>query len=376
MRILIASDSEQLAQRIQAMLTRNGLPCPDGHVVSLEAAADRAGRVVPELLLVVLPSDPATGLEALREACSTVPNAYCLVVGPTTDAQVILQTLREGADEYLDEASVEMQLAAALVRLKTKRISPPAPDETGRVIAVLAPSGGSGSSTIAANVSTVLARSHGECGLIDLRLAAGDLASMFNLKPTHCLAELCQRLGRVDQSMFQQFFVRHQSGVHLLAAPREFADIRRVTSKGVRRTLAMARVRFPYVVADLDNAFDAEQVETLWQSDVILLVLRLDYTSLRNARKVMDNLTKLGIGLERVQVVINGYGQPRQLELRQAEEALGVKLQHRIPNDPARINRAINKGIPVVLMKPSARVSKSIRNLAASVNGHPRRKEE
>ena len=57
----------------------------------------------------------------------------------------------------------------------------------------------------------------------------------------------------------------------------------------------MARVRFPYVVADLDNAFGAEQVEALWQSDVILLVLRLDYTSVRNTRRVLDNLAELGV---------------------------------------------------------------------------------
>ncbi|MEE8451753.1 MAG: hypothetical protein V3R99_07550 [Thermoguttaceae bacterium] len=371
MRTVIASDSGHLAERIQAMLTRNGLPCPTGHVVPLDSAAQRAGRVVPELLVFVLPQDIAAGREALRETCGMAPNAYCLVIGPTDDAQLILQTLREGADEYLDEASLEMQLAAAIVRLKTKRSSRPAPERTGRVISVLAPSGGSGSSTIAANISTVLADKHGECGLIDLKLAAGDLASMLDLKPTHSLADLCERLGRVDQSMFQQFFVRHASGVHLLAAPARFADIERVTCKGVRRMLAMARARFPYVVADLDNAFDAEQVETLWQSDVILLVLRLDYTSIRNAKKVIDNLAATGIGMERVEMVVNGYGQARQLDVRQAEEALGVKLRHRIPNDPASVNRAINKGVPVVLLRPSARISKSIRNLAESVNGQP-----
>lgn len=369
MQVLIASDHEPAAGSIRELLTRHGLPCPAGHVVPLESAADRASRVVPELLVFVLPPDPNAGLAALREARNIILNAKILAVGPTTDAQLILRTLHEGADEYLDETLLESQLGDALARLKAKRSSHPAADQTGKVIGILAPSGGCGSSTLAANISVILARNHGQCGLIDLRLAAGDLASMLDLQPTHTIADLSRRLGRVDQSMFEQFFVRHASGVHLLAAPTDFADVDVVDGKAVRRTLAMARVKFPYVVVDLDNAFHAEQVEALWQSDVILLVLRPDYTSLRNVQRAMANFTKLGLAMDRVQVVMNGIGQPRQLSARQAEEALGIKPLYFIPSDPARVNRAINRGIPVVLQRPYAKISRSIKNLAMSVNG-------
>jgi len=162
--------------------------------------------------------------------------------------------------------------------------------------------------------------------------------------------------------------------VHLLAAPGALAAAKPVSSKGVRQALMMARVKFPYVVADVDRSLGAEQVETLWHSDVILLVLRLDYTSLRNVRRTMNKLVELGIGLERVQVVVNGYGQARQLALSEAEEALGVKIAHCVPHDPARVNWAVNKGIPVVLQRPFAKVSKRIRTLAISLNGRAKRR--
>ena len=230
-------------------------------------------------------------------------------------------------------------------------------------------SGGSGSSMVASNISVVLAAKYGECGLIDLRLAAGDLASMLDLQPTRSIADLCEHLTRLDQSLFAQFLTRHRSGVHLLANSGDMADLRRVTCKGVRRAMAMARIRFPYVVADLDNGFGAEQVEALWQSDVIVLVMRLDYTSIRNTRRAMRNCAEMGLGVERVRLVVNGYGQRRQLTAGQVEEALGMKILHYIPNDPASVNQAINKGVPVVLHRPSAKVSKVILRVAASVNG-------
>jgi pilus assembly protein CpaE len=369
MRVLIASDDERAAQRIWEVFARNGWEDSTRHTVPLELVADRASRLLPELVVVVLPSSPAEGLQALRETRNTLPKVHVLAMGPATEAKLVLNALHAGADEYVDESMLEGEVAAALVRFKAKHAPQVAGRRAGQVIAVLGPSGGSGSSTLAVNLSTALAGRSGECGLIDLRLAAGDLVAMLDLQPTHTIAALCDRLARVDQSMFEQFFVRHPSGVHLLAAPREYADIRRVTGKGVRRTLALSRVRFPYTVIDLDNAFDDEQVEALWQSDTVFLVLRLDYTSVRNARRALDNIKQLGIGLDRVRLVANRYREAKQLRAGQAEEALEMRIKHYIPDDPARVNRAINKGIPLVLQRPSAKVSKSIVDLATSANG-------
>jgi MinD-like ATPase involved in chromosome partitioning or flagellar assembly len=48
---------------------------------------------------------------------------------------------------------------------------------------------------------------------------------------------------------------------------------------------------------------------------------------------------------------------------------LGVKIAHYIPDDPKTVNRANNNGVPLILEAPSARVSRSVLKLAASVNG-------
>lgn len=369
MRILIACDQDRDSQRIRGVLGRNGLECPSGHVVPLDLAADRASRLRPDLLVLVLTHDPGPGLEALRESRSTLPSLYVLAVGQATDPKFILRTLHEGADEFLDDKNLEADLNEVLQRLKARVGSEPDQEKSGKVISVMASSGGSGSSTLASNIAVVLAAKHNECGLVDLRLSAGDLASMLDLKPTHHVADLCDHLARLDQSLFSQFFTRHQSGVWLLAASGDIGDRERVTSKGVRRALSMARVRFPYVVADLDSGFGSAQVEALWQSDVILVVVRLDYTSIRNTRRTLQTFIDMGLGTERVRLVVNGYGQRRQLTIGQVEEALGMKIPHFVPNDPAVVHQAINKGVPIVLHRPFSKIAKSIQGVAVSVNG-------
>jgi pilus assembly protein CpaE len=369
MRALVASDDQAMAQRVRAVLVEHGADCPAGHLVSLDSVADRSGLIHPELVVFVMPSDWPRGLSALLETRNTIPRMHALVMGPATDPKRILETLKQGADEFLDREIAESELSGALDRFRTVHQQLDANPHGGRVIAVVSPCGGCGASMLAASVSTVLAQEHGQAGLIDLRLGVADLSAMLDLRPTRTLADLCDHVARLDQSLFEQFLTRHNSGVQLLAAPVQDQDIQRVTAKGVRRALALARVRFPSAVVDMGSTLGAEQIEALWQADAVLLVVRLDYTSIRNARRSVDAMTDLGIARDRMRLVLNCYGQRRQLEVEQAEAAIGMKAVHRVPYDAAAVNLAVNGGIPVVLKCRFSRITKSLRALAHSVNG-------
>jgi len=244
--------------------------------------------------------------------------------------------------------------------------------EPGKTISVLGASGGTGASTLAVNVATVLAKEHKSALLIDLKLETGDLASLMDLKPAYTLANLCQNANRMDRVMFERSLAKHSTGVHLLAAPQSLVDIGHVTGEGIRQAITLGRVLFPYVVVDIDHSFRGEQIQVLRQSDVVMLVLRLEFTALRNTRRTMDYLEQVGIGRDRVHLVVNRYGQDKEVPSAKAEEALGMKIHHYVPDDPRSIIRANNNGVPVVLESPSSKVSKSVVKLAMSVNGKPK----
>jgi pilus assembly protein CpaE len=367
MRTFVASDNDVLSLDLIEHLRGAGHDCQVSRVGPVDLVVSRLTQARPELLVVVLSPDPEAALTLLRTARGAI-SGRVLAIGPASEPKLLLRALREGADQYLDEADLRSELDTVLSLFKAH--GPAAQRvESGRLISLLAPSGGSGSSTLAANVATVLAKEHKSCMLLDLKLGAGDLASLLDLKPTHTLADICQNSAQLDRSIFERSLVRHASGVALLSPPRSFADIGKVTTQGVKDVLAMARTIFPYVVADLDDYFHQEQTQTLRLSDIILLVLRLDFTSLRNARRTLEHLDQMSIGRDRVRLVVNRYGQPKELPYSKAEEALGMKVTYYIPDDPKTINRANNSGVPAVLESPSAKVSRSVMQLAQGVNG-------
>jgi pilus assembly protein CpaE len=333
-----------------------------------DQAEEVLGSNPVDMLVLVLSPAPDAALEVIRKLRSRVFGPV-LAVGQASESKLILRALHEGADHYLDEADLEMQLEAVLLRLHGREGSRERqrPEPAGRLVCVLGASGGCGTSTLAVNLATVLARQHGRCALIDLKPGVGDLAALLDLRPEHSLADLCLNSGRMDRAMFEAALVPHTGGVHLLAPPQMYEDIRLVTPKGVHKTLTLARETFPLTVADLEDCFHEEQVIALRQADLVLLVFRLDFTALRNTRRILDYFEQIGIPAERVRLVINRYGQAKELPVSEAEEALGRKVAYFIPDDPKTINGANNTGVPVVLKTPSSKVAQSIAHLAGEL---------
>lgn len=362
--VLMVSDHDASAQAVRQALIGGGIDCPADHILSPEGAISRLVKTQPDLVVAVLGPHRERVLDAIPKL-GVKPPSRMIVVGPATDPKMVLRVLRGGADEYVDESDLDTELAAALSRC----LSASGLDQSGKLIAILSPSGGCGSSTVAVNIATSLAQQHKEVALLDMKLESGDLAALLDLKPGHTLADLCQNVTRLDRALFDRVLTRHENGVHLLAAPRQLVDVPSVTADGISQAVALARATYPYVIVDLEHAFRDEQMAVLKAADVILVVLRLEFAALRNTHKALEHLERSGVAKDRFRLVVNRYGQPKEVPAAKAEEALGRKIDCYLPDDPKTVIRANNNGVPVVVEAPAAKVSKGLMKLASDVNG-------
>jgi pilus assembly protein CpaE len=360
MAAFIVAHPGSTATRIREVLNFGGYDCPTSQILPIEEASERLAREPAiDLVVIVLTPDVERSLGLLAFVSRAAPGKV-LAVGPTSDAKLILRALRGGADEYVGSEDLEIELEAAIRRLAE---AARAPTRAGRLISVLSPNGGSGSSTIAANLAAALALQQKSSCLIDLKLETGDLESLLDLKPTFTLADVCRNASKLDQVMFERSLVRHDSGVTLLAAPQRFEDIPLVKAEGVAQALLLARASFPFTVADLDHSFREEQRVVLRQSDTILIPFRLEFASLRNVRRTLEHLNGLGVETDKIHLVVNRYGQPQEVPAAKAEEALGRKIAHYLPEDAKAVNRANNHGVPIVIESPSSKFSRSLAQL-------------
>jgi pilus assembly protein CpaE len=357
----IVADHAPTASRISELLKFGG------QQAETLTTADAAGRLAressAELVIVAIGHEVERGLNVLRAASKLAPGKV-LAVGPAADPKLILRALRGGADDYVDSAELEAELEAAISRLTDAERGPA---RAGTLVALVSPGGGSGASTIAVNLAAALAKEHRSVALIDLKLETGDLSALLDLKPTYTLTDLCRNASKLDRVMFDRSLVEHESGIRLLAAPHHYDDIPQIRPEGVAQALSLARSSFPFVVADLDHPGSEEQRVVLRQADLVLVPFRLDFVSLRNVRRLLEHLAALEVPADAILLVVSRGGQAHEVPAAKAEQAVGRKIAHSIPEDVKAINRANNHGVPVVIEAPSAKVSKALVKLAAMV---------
>jgi len=363
MRAMVIGDSELTTATVRELLVRFGCECSEDDVASFDTAIEDIDTARRELIALVVRSNNEAVLELLTELRGAT-DGLLLAIGPAKDPKFLLRAMRSGADEYIDEEDLETELEATLTRLRHKHNTR---QPRGTVVTVLGASGGCGASTVAVNLAAGLARDQKRTLLVDLRLETADQTLLFDANPNHTLADLCKNHARMDSSMFLQALVPHRSGVHLLAAPVSTEGIRCSLSEGVRKALGHGRTQFPFTVLDMDRYSDPVPQRAIVQSDLLMLVFRLDITSLHGVYRTVAWLRESGFQDEQVHLVANQYGQPKELAARKVEHALGRKIQHYVPSDPARINSSINKGVPVVIDRPRSGVSRSMIKIADAV---------
>ena len=180
MRALVIGDQESIVAEVRQILSASNRGFLRIDVATLGGALDAFSEADRDLTVLVFPAEPELALPLLSVLCNGAQSSV-FVVGPTRDAKFILRVLRLGADEYLDQAELQAELAASLDSIKTT--SSPEAASKGRVVGVLSAGGGAGGSTLSANLAVLLAGHHvpmvgghhvpmvGRSVLIDLRLA-------------------------------------------------------------------------------------------------------------------------------------------------------------------------------------------------------------
>src|SRR4029453_16175857 len=123
------------------------------------------------------------------------------------------------------------------------------------------------------------------------------------------------------------------------------------------------------VVIDSTSLLQDATLACFDQSDVIMTVLTLEITNIKNIRQFLALADQLGYADEKVQLVLNradsGYG----IRLQDVESSIGRKIKHSVVSDGRTVVFALNRGVPFVVAARQTRVSDDIVQMTKSVLG-------
>src|SRR5271155_4075837 len=348
--VIVATDNEQRAV-LQVLVdgtsvARTVHTCATFPISASDPVTRRVQAANPDVLLIDVPSDSAsTAMRAIELLHQELPGSAVFAIGSLNQAQVIVSAMRAGAREFIERPTTTTDLLEAFVRLTTAQRRAQKEGPKGKVFPVVNAKGGSGATTVAVNLALALQAAHGHTALVDLA-PLGHAALHLNVKPSFNVADAIRNLHRMDSSLLESFMTRHSGGLQLLAGTNIPAVAEHSSAEFVK-LFEMMVAHYRYVVVDASTRFDGATRLIANLSEKVLLVACTDVASLWSAARVQQYLGE-SVNRERLRLVLNRFRKVPGFSESDAENAAGVKLIWRVPNQYFAISSAIDRGAPVM----------------------------
>jgi pilus assembly protein CpaE len=363
------------------------LGCSISYALNGISGIAQARTLKPDILITDVMMPDINGYEVTRQLRRDPQFAGVpiLVLTAQSGLQDKLKAFEAGADDYLSkpfEAAELLARISALLRrvesAKTSRIAQPVED-MARTIAIHSLRGGTGCSTLSANIGVSLASLWGGTILLDMTMTAGQIALMLNMNLRRTWADIARfGAGELDMEVLHSVISMHESGLAFIAAPTFPVEGETLRGETLLTALSLLKKQYDYIVADLPHDFSDAALRVLDSADMILMVATPDMASIRATAAAMDTYSKLGYPHERLKLLINATFPRSGLPKDKIEAALGLTSIVTIPHIADVFVEAINYGQPPVFHKPQESISALLEDFAffLSKENHKKSKPE
>jgi pilus assembly protein CpaE len=384
-RVLVVDDIPETRDHLTKLLGFESDIEVIGSAASGREAIDMASKLRPDVVLMDINMPDMDGIAATEQLTQTTPGTAVVMMSVQGEADYLRRSMLAGAREFLvkpfssDELTASIRQVSSREREKQSRFGVPAITPTsggdlgegGPIVAVFSPKGGVGRTTVAVNLAVAAASELGKKVVImDGSFQFGDVGVLLNLNPkSKSIADVMPELEAGELESIESFVISHSSGVHALLGPPSPEMAETITPVGVKKVLESLRRSYDLVIVDCTAFFNDTTLAILDAADVILTMLSLEITSIKNMRLFLEVADQLGYESGKVRLVLNRADSTLGIRVADVEQSIGRKVDETIVSDGRSVVYALNRGIPFFISNREAQVSQDILRLARSVAG-------
>jgi pilus assembly protein CpaE len=189
--------------------------------------------------------------------------------------------------------------------------------------------------------------------IADLKPCFGEVALFLGVRPRYTILDAIENLHRLDKDFLRELVAKHKSGLEILAGSEQHDRPGAADSGAIEELFRVLGRTHDFIVVDAGNAINACTIAALYAADTIFIVANPDVPSVRNAQRLVDRIRQLGVGGERVRVLLNRSSDQGVIAPKQIETALGYAVHHSFPSDYKTVSTALNSGVPLALTNSS-----------------------
>lgn len=375
-RVLLLCDPGSTQEQITTALKNQ----PEFTLVDILDTIDNIVREVNRLSPNIIIIDSLLGgqptLDVMDELAAQFPEIALISILTSADPSEAQQVMLAGARAFIIQPFTQINLLSTLRRvhnLETRRAQvrtavatrPPESSHPLRVITVFSPRGGSGTSTVAANLAIAIQNETGmRTLLLEGKLFFGHLDVMLNIRNQNTLSDLVPHATNLDEGLVREIVAEHASGIEVLLAPSSLQVAQGIRPEDMYNVFMNLNRLFDYIVIDAGSALNENTVTLLDVADRTLIVTNPDLAALHDISRFIQLTWTLSYSPDKVLIVLNRAGIPGGIRSADIGTALRQNVFAQIPDEGPRGLRSINSGEPLITRYPRSVAAKAFQSLA------------
>jgi Flp pilus assembly CpaE family ATPase len=366
LKVLLIEDHPETADAVQRMLAVADAPAC---TVSLERVETLAKAIALldkthfDAILLDLNLPDSRGMETLSRLRPSRGDAALIVMTASDDEELAFAALREGAEEFLVKGDVSGTALVRRLRLAVERRQEKlrAVPTTSRpvVLGFAGAKGGVGTTTVALNVASALAKQHHSTIALELRPDYGMFSYQLKQAPASNLSSLRGlEPAQIDRAAVAARLCALPLGLRVLFGPQRPEEFGDLDPRAVEALIKTASSMADRVVVDLPPATSGMVQAAVGQCHFVSLVLERDAVGLHAAKMWLELLQSWGVSqLITGAVIVNRSVALNPLLIAQMSSQLGCAILATIPPAVDLCARCHQAGSPAVFLEPESTFS-------------------
>jgi Flp pilus assembly CpaE family ATPase len=372
MKVLLIEDSREYADLVQTWLSPSGeITFALSWADSLAAGLNRLRQGGVDVILLDLGLSDSDGLDTFTRTRAHALDVPLIILSAGDSESLALQTIQEGAEDYLIKSTCTRELLVRAVRYAVvRRQHTEASSDQTKVIGVIGAKGGVGTTTIACNLAAELRRQTAQKVLLaDLDIHTGSVSFLLNAGAKYSISDAVSLVHDLDHASWERLVTKAADDLHLLPSPGLLGS-GELQAAHVRQLLTLVRPMYDWMVLDLGrlNGLSRAVLDTISQ---VFVVTTIGIPALYEAKRVIDALVKTGVEGDRLRLIVNEIEETQPLSGGQLKQIFGTHVYARLTRDSEELHKAC---VLERLPREDSEIRQQIAALARKVAGLPEKK--
>lgn len=357
---VLVIDADEANRNFLAQLLRK-----KNYLVQHAASGEEGIRLVEEAKpnMVIfdtrLPDLKTTELIERLQSKPAISEIPCVVLTSHSDPEEMQSCLQAGcAEYYVKSGMVMMTLVDAIPRLLVEGRRLRKKREKGNLLVFLSAKGGTGTSSLCANIAMNMAAhlTQSKVAVADLVLPMGSISSLVGVPDSgiNLVAVADQPEEKVTQDYLgKNLPVPAHWMFHLLPGAPDPETSLNLQVGHIPHIVDALRKAYDYVLVDLGRSLSRISLPIISEADLVILILSTDLSTVNQTKKIWHYLREQGVNPNRVFPILNRAVGLEGLTKAETEKILEIEIKLTIPYMMGNFTLANNQNTPISVKFPT-----------------------